>query len=74
MKHREATAPTWGALRDASIATVTTAAGAWVLSKTGSPEVANAAKEFSGEFANVALGAAVGVGVFLRKLLSDHFA
>ena len=69
---RDASAPTWGAIRDGLIAMVTTAAGGYVLTKTGSPELAQAAQSFSGDFANVGLGLFVALGVFGRKHLSEY--
>lgn len=72
MQNREATAPGWGAIRDGAIATVTTAVGAWVLSKTGSADLAQSAQDFAGGLANLVLGAAVGGGVFLRKWAADR--
>ena len=71
---RTASTPTWGALRDGFIATATTAVGAFVLSKTGSPELSQSAQAFSGEAANLVLGSFVGLGVFARKWLADRLA
>jgi hypothetical protein len=71
---RRASTPTWGAIRDGVIAVATTSLGAWVLSKTGSPELAQAAQEFAGGLGNLALGLAVGAGIFLRKVVSEKIA
>ncbi len=73
-KPRTAAKPTWGGIRDGLIAVITTSAGAAVLARTGSPELSSAASEFSGGFANLALGLSVGLGVFLRKFAQDKIA
>jgi len=72
--HRPATAPTWGGLRDAALGIVTTSVGAYVLTRTGSPELANASQDFVFQSGNVVLGLSVGLGVFGRKMLSEWLA
>jgi uncharacterized membrane protein YjjP (DUF1212 family) len=71
---RKASAPTWGGLRDGLIAVFTTAAGAFVLSQTDNHEMAQSAREFTGSFANLVLGAAVGLGSFGRKWVAEKRA
>jgi hypothetical protein len=63
-----------GGLRDAAIAAVSTAAGAYILSKTGSPELSNVAQDFTGDFLYLGVGALMGVLTFVRKIAMNKLA
>ena len=71
---RQATTPGKGALRDAIIGTVTVAVGGFVMSKTGSPELAEGAGQAGGTIASALIGVLFGLVTFGRKKLMDRLS